>query len=186
MADTGLTMQTFPFTLDVGCGNHRHGTVGIDLEGKPDVKCDAHHLPFRKGIFDGCYAHAVLEHVNNPFTVLKEINRVLKPKQWLEILVPTDSRLIHDQIRCFVTLRFRKMWRYREDAKALHKWQYTEIGLRRLCESTRFSVLEVSYPKQPLIGKTWKIGTVLSKMKLTVKPHIIAKVKKHETNITNS
>lgn len=41
--------------------------------------CDAHDVPFTDHSFDGVIIQAVLEHVCDPFRVVEEIHRVLKP-----------------------------------------------------------------------------------------------------------
>lgn len=45
---------------------------------QPDIVADAHHLPIADGAFDAVLCHSVLEHVENPFQVVREIYRVLK------------------------------------------------------------------------------------------------------------
>ena len=40
------------------------------------VLCDAHALPFRDNSFDLAYCHNVLEHVANPWQVIRELRRV--------------------------------------------------------------------------------------------------------------
>jgi SAM-dependent methyltransferase/uncharacterized protein YbaR (Trm112 family) len=40
--------------------------------------CDGHNLPFQDNSFDGVIVQAVLEHVVDPYSCVKEINRVLK------------------------------------------------------------------------------------------------------------
>ena len=44
-----------------------------------DVVGDAHHLPFRDGVFDRVFAFNVFEHLADPKTAAQEIYRVLKP-----------------------------------------------------------------------------------------------------------
>lgn len=41
--------------------------------------CDAHDIPFADHAFDGVIIQAVLEHVCDPYRVVEEIHRVLKP-----------------------------------------------------------------------------------------------------------
>lgn len=55
--------------------------VGLDIEPshRPDVVADAHDLPFEDGHFQAVIAQAVLEHTHDPFTVAREIHRVLAP-----------------------------------------------------------------------------------------------------------
>lgn len=44
-----------------------------------DVVGDAHHLPFRDGVFDRVFAFNVFEHLRDPKAAAAEIFRVLKP-----------------------------------------------------------------------------------------------------------
>lgn len=66
--------------LDVGCGNYKHGDIGVDLlkSNCTDVVCDAEFLPFRNSSFSEVCSHNVLEHSPNPLNFLKEQYRVLK------------------------------------------------------------------------------------------------------------
>ncbi len=43
-----------------------------------DAICDAHKLPFKDNSFDVVSAFEVLEHLDEPWTAIKEINRVIK------------------------------------------------------------------------------------------------------------
>lgn len=77
--------------LVIGSGEPGVGTEAIWASGSLDVYgvdiyhpdtvstiCDAHHLPFAAGFFDGVWIQAVLEHVVDPPMVVREIYRVLK------------------------------------------------------------------------------------------------------------
>jgi ubiquinone/menaquinone biosynthesis C-methylase UbiE len=87
--------------LDLGCGEgrsadwfaHLDPTVhwqGVDIEGSPEVMArnasdprmrsfDGIHLPFEAGSFDIVYSEQVLEHVRQPFELVAEVRRVLRP-----------------------------------------------------------------------------------------------------------
>ncbi|MDQ3143963.1 MAG: class I SAM-dependent methyltransferase [Pseudomonadota bacterium] len=56
--------------------------VGFDVYASPQtlLVADGHDLPFRDGVFDGVLIQAVLEHVLDPWRVVAEIYRVLKPE----------------------------------------------------------------------------------------------------------
>jgi len=69
--------------LDIGSGGNpisssRYGIVHADIRRckHVDVRCDAHHLPFRDGCFRILYASHILEHLNHPLLALKEFKRV--------------------------------------------------------------------------------------------------------------
>lgn len=88
--------------IDVGCGSFPSGDVNCDLFlvdighrtgsttilGQPlkpqkienFVLCDVQHLPFRDNTFDEAYSSHVIEHVKNPFLLLKEMIRVSRCK----------------------------------------------------------------------------------------------------------
>ena len=69
--------------LNVGGGPHRYraGDVALNLDAfrNVDVVGDAHAIPFLDGSFDSVFSVAVLEHVRNPWTVAREMVRVLRP-----------------------------------------------------------------------------------------------------------
>jgi len=80
--------------LDVGCGIHPKGDINCDLYIEPIsrdskfedrinpkeipnfVLCDAHFLPFVTNTFSQVVCFDVIEHVENPFFLLKELTRV--------------------------------------------------------------------------------------------------------------
>ena len=78
-------------SLDVGCGDHKHGSIGVDRRRgtSADVVCDVHHLPFKDACFDSVTSINVLEHSPNPLFFLKEQYRVLRPKG--TVLAGTDN-----------------------------------------------------------------------------------------------
>jgi SAM-dependent methyltransferase len=82
--------------LDLGCGNQPYRPflsegveyIGLeypptrascDLKARPGVYGDARTLPFADQSFDGVLCSQVLEHVDRPETVVREMGRVLKP-----------------------------------------------------------------------------------------------------------
>jgi SAM-dependent methyltransferase len=82
--------------LDLGCGNQPYRPflppgveyVGLDYPPtraalnprvRPEIYGDARSLPFAGHSFDGALCFQVLEHVDRPDAVIREIGRVLKP-----------------------------------------------------------------------------------------------------------
>lgn len=79
-------------TLSVGAGvlRLRGHVTHLDYEpyGHLDVVGDAHHLPFREGVFDAVVCESLLEHVVEPTRVIAEMRRVLKPGGKIYLMVP--------------------------------------------------------------------------------------------------
>lgn len=72
------------FILHIGAGGSPERFPNcVEFEHKifrhTDVVGDAHHLPFRDGVFDRVFALNVFEHLREPKTAAAEILRVLKP-----------------------------------------------------------------------------------------------------------
>lgn len=103
--------------LDIGCGIKPYRNLfsktaiytGIDIKGgghydqakTVDQFYDGINIPFEENKFDAIICTQVLEHANDPDTLLKEINRVLKkdgqlfltmPFVWNEHEIPFDFR----------------------------------------------------------------------------------------------
>lgn len=103
-----LQLETSQFALDLGCGcgddiremaklvapgglaigvdrsaslieeaRRRHAIRGLPLKFE---KGDAAHLRWSDGFFHACYADRVLQHLDDPDRVLREVHRVLKPR----------------------------------------------------------------------------------------------------------
>ncbi len=83
--------------LNLGCGeHHKEGYVNVDWQPltKPDV---AHNLnvipyPFEECSFQHIEAFHVLEHLDRPFEIMREMHRILEPDGTLHIKVPHFSR----------------------------------------------------------------------------------------------
>ena len=73
-----------------GGGSRTPGYVNLDLFLLPgvDVAADAHQLPFADNVFTRVECDAVLEHVLDPYVVMREIERVLAPGGFAHIVVP--------------------------------------------------------------------------------------------------
>ena len=73
-----------------GAGSRVDGYVNIDLFALPgvDVVANAEQLPFRCSTFQRVECDAVLEHVERPDRVMREIERVLAPGGFAHIVAP--------------------------------------------------------------------------------------------------
>jgi len=83
--------------LNLGCGERKKaGFINIDWnkETKPDILHDLNIFPypFEDNYFDLIEASHILEHLDKPFLVMKELHRLLKPNGILIIKVPHFSR----------------------------------------------------------------------------------------------
>jgi len=174
--------------LDLGCGTQKHGDVGVDIRRlkNVDVIADAHHLPFRNEVFSECNALAVLEHVDNPLQVLKEINHVLKKGGHIKIILPRDSRMPMFYVKLILLLRWRKVLRvYKTMREGTHKWQFSIAGLHKLFKLSNFNPLNIEYVPTPLLGNitspkliSRKVAKFLMMLRLFTHDNITAKTKK--------
>lgn len=96
------------------------------------VRGDAHALPYKNNFFDVVYCLEMLEHVNNPELVLREIKRVLKKNGKAIILVPTDNLL------------FRIIWYFWNIVYPV--WNHTHVqsfqadSLEKLLKKNKFTI----------------------------------------------
>lgn len=84
-----------PFCLDIACGAKPFPRANVlcDLnvrpvpdrrmkalvtEGKPFVLCDCYHLPFKHKAFDFVTSYYLIEHIDDPWSLFKELTRVSK------------------------------------------------------------------------------------------------------------
>lgn len=88
------SIQRFGASLDpagryaeLGAGYYDHARhlpprvtkVNIDPDRTPDVLGDLHQIPFADDVFDGGVCISVLEHVHDPYQVVREWARVTRP-----------------------------------------------------------------------------------------------------------
>jgi SAM-dependent methyltransferase len=73
-----------------GAGAQVDGYINLDLFPLPgvDVAATAERLPFRENLFQRVECDAVLEHVEHPESVMREIGRVLAPGGFAHLVVP--------------------------------------------------------------------------------------------------
>lgn len=83
--------------INLGCGiDYKEGFINVDFHdhSKVDKVINLNTIPydFAADSIDFIYASHVLEHLNDPFTIMKELHRILKPNGILHIKVPHFSR----------------------------------------------------------------------------------------------
>lgn len=120
--------------VDVGCGVKPYAAlirprctsyIGIDHPGtlhgdeNIDIFANAMSLPLKNETADSAVALQVMEHIEEPLVLLKEIYRILKDGSYLVVTTPFMWG-IHEQPRDF--------------------FRYTEYGLRYLLQKAGFEV----------------------------------------------
>ncbi len=98
---------------------------------------NAHNLPFKDEFFDSVFCLEVLEHVEDPKKVLREMRRVMRKGGYGLVLVPTDSLLF--KIIWWGWNRFNPVWKH------THIQSFTESRLDELIRDAKFKILEVGY-----------------------------------------
>lgn len=89
---------TLPTRLNLGCGSYKEPGFLLNVDGdplaKPDLvlNLDEMPYPFPDDYFEEIRAYHVLEHLSNPFAVMREIHRILAPNGLVIIRVPHFSR----------------------------------------------------------------------------------------------
>ncbi len=83
--------------LNLGCGAHRkEGYVNVDWSplNNPDVVHDLNVVPypFSDNSIDYIEMYHVLEHLDKPFLIMRELHRILKTEGTLHVKVPHFSR----------------------------------------------------------------------------------------------
>ncbi len=118
-------------TLDVGCGHKPKGDVNIDLftrstghrcddqtkntdvplsarEIKNLINAECCHLPFADNTFDAAMSNSLIEHIDEPFMLLKELVRVTKNEGRVKIICP--HKLSHRREYIFHKHSFNVSW----------------------------------------------------------------------------
>lgn len=114
-----------PVTLNLGCGTDPRG-VGIDLNYETaDITADLNEgLPIEDDAVDRVIAEHVLEHLENPAFLLREIRRVLRPDGVVAIEVPNVGWL---PVRLYVTQDLQRFWEHKIPGRTGH-WLARRLG----------------------------------------------------------
>jgi SAM-dependent methyltransferase len=121
--------------VDLGCGDQPYAFlahsqnleyVGVDLSlahtPRPTVCADSLQLPFKDDSFDTVLSTQVIEHVPDPFVMLREMCRVLKPAGHL-ILTAPQAWPLHEEPHDF--------------------FRYTRFGLAELATRNGLRIVEL-------------------------------------------
>lgn len=80
-----------PLRIELGCGSTGvAGAIGVDMRQtvQTSAVCDVRHSCFKSGIADEVYSFCVLEHLDDPYELMDEVVRILKPGGRAYLRVP--------------------------------------------------------------------------------------------------
>ncbi len=159
--------------LDLGGGRKRgefkepNNATWIVLDIKKDfhpaVLGDAHHLPFKGNAFECVKCTELLEHVENPEKVIKEVTRVLKNEGILILSIPFNFGIHGDpyDFQRFTDQKLRKMLERDFEILILKKQGlfFTVLGnmLKQAITNMRSKFKRVFYLAFPLLSLLVKL-----------------------------
>lgn len=94
---------------------------------------DAHKLPFKDNFFDALFCIEMLEHVDYPKKVIKEIYRVLKKDGYAILLIPTDNLLF--KIIWFLWNLYYPVWKH------VHVQSFQNDSLEKIVKKEGFKII---------------------------------------------
>ena len=132
--------------LEVGAGHYDHRPLfgctltkfDADTSQKPDIVGDAHAMPIDDDRFDAALAISVLEHVDDPYQVVREMFRVLKPGAEAFAWIPFTFG-VHG---------------FPEDVS-----RFTTFGMRRLFERAGFEIVRID--EKPYSGAFLQLSNLV-------------------------
>ncbi|QGM47138.1 class I SAM-dependent methyltransferase [Methylocystis heyeri] len=100
---TGIVLQELK---NIGIGREFHGIDVIDLDRNRDVgedirllQYDGDAIPFEDRNFDFTYATHVIEHIDNPRALIKEMSRVTKGLMYFEVPCELHARTTYNDLQ---------------------------------------------------------------------------------------
>ena len=118
-------MNGRPVILNIGCGTDTRG-IGIDLNYETaDIIADLNDgIPIKQNVADKIILEHVLEHLENPSFILREVHRVLKSDGEAIIEVPNIGWL---PVRLYITQDIHRFWQHKIPGRAGH-WLARKLG----------------------------------------------------------
>lgn len=146
---------------DIGCGTgdlwratrgRFTRVVGVDAvryEGLPDevaflpADLDGDRLPLDDGAVDVAAAVEVIEHLENPRALMRELTRVTRPGGWVVVTTPNQLSALS-----LVTLIAKgRFSAFQERDYPAHRTALLEIDLRRIAAECGLADAEIAYSK---------------------------------------
>jgi predicted SAM-dependent methyltransferase len=123
--DELIEINGTPVVVNVGCGTDNRG-VGIDINyNNADIVADLNDgIPVENDAVDHIIIEHVLEHVENPSQLLREMYRVLHPEGTATIEVPNAGWL---PVRLYLTQDIHQLWAHKNPNKKGH-WLARRLG----------------------------------------------------------
>lgn len=138
--------------VGVGCGHFLNSVgeqwicrYGVDIVYKfinrskfiPAIyKCELKDAHFQSNYFDAVVLYHVIEHVEDPISLIKEIRRILKPNGVLLIGTPNFG--------CWVARRFKNNFRLLHDET--HRSLFTKDSMVYFLEDHGFIIDDIKFP----------------------------------------
>ncbi len=171
--------------LDVGCGVGRlllrlrrkgfYDLTGIDpfvkdnIFYKNGVRIFKKYLEECEGQFDFIMLHHSLEHMPDPLSSIKELHRLVKPKKYVLIRIPTVSS--------FAWGKYRTNW-IQLDAPR-HLFLHSVKSIKILAEKANFEVIDVVYDSKSV--QFWGSELYEKKIDLKERHSIFSDLKKRQS-----
>lgn len=110
--------------LNLGCGTNSEG-IGVDINYDSDIRANLNEgIPVEDGAVDRIVIEHVIEHLENPSFIFREIRRVLKNSGSAVIEVPNAGWL---PVRLWITQDIQKFWEHKNPEKNGH-WLARKLG----------------------------------------------------------
>ena len=137
--------------IDFGCGNPTQKYkdcygVDINFNYKPDIVANLEkNLPFRSNSVDFINSDNSLEHTKNPYSVLKEFHRILKPKGQIRIVIPNGQYFLLLPLHFLFDIM--KFWNWYmnlpwKKERTIHYVYFTKYLIELLVQESRFKIVK--------------------------------------------